>query len=204
MPSASTARVAGEQQATRTVRIKLLRRRSTSPMVIRLRFAGSRQREAGCAHRATHEGTSLPPGCSTRSVLGEESIQVSAVRKPQVSGLSTNNHNIGPRILGSGAPLPRPEIVHVASAAPPLTPPTRRARRPGRGNGEKQDAPGCAPFCCRVPITTNKGFHEATEPWWSHHWSHPSTFAYVHWCSVECGDAGRGRQRYSANYYPYF
>jgi hypothetical protein len=25
--------------------------------------------------------------------------------------------------------------------APPLTPPTRRARRPGRGNGEEQDAP---------------------------------------------------------------
>src|SRR5918998_3616493 len=40
--------------------------------------------------------------------------------------------------------------------APPLTPPTRRARRPGRGNGEKQDAPGCAPFCCRIPIQRAK------------------------------------------------
>jgi hypothetical protein len=26
---------------------------------------------------------------------------------------------------------------------------------------------------------------------WSHLWSHPSTFAYVHWYSDQCGDAGR-------------
>ncbi len=37
------------------------------PWSFRLTFAGSRQRDAGCAHRATPEVRPLPPDCSTRS-----------------------------------------------------------------------------------------------------------------------------------------
>lgn len=33
-------------------------------------------------------------------------------------------------------------------------------------------------------------------------WFHPHAFVYVHRYSDQCGDAGRGRERYSVNYYP--
>jgi|SRR5947209_10530637 len=143
---------------------------------------------------------------------------------------------------------------------PPLTPPPWRARRPGRGNGEKQrrvrlSRPMAHPDStstvlaerepkritarpaaddrdktasqglyslsltnhpkpcvaslnrvgsCWRPTATGEGLREATEPWWSHLWSHPSTFVEVHGHSAQCGDAGDGRERYSANYYPDF
>ena len=74
------------------------------------------------------------------------------LRKPQVT--STTHEQPLPwsqNPLGFGLPLPRPEIVHVVSAesmapdgvahtmaqVPPLTPPPRRARQPGRGVGQE-------------------------------------------------------------------
>jgi hypothetical protein len=42
------------------------------------------------------------------------------------------------------------------------------------------------------------------EPGWSHLWSHPHAFVYIHWCSDQCGGAGYGRERYPANYCPDF
>jgi hypothetical protein len=38
-----------------------------------------------------------------------------------------------------------------------------------------------------------KGLLKAAGPWWSHLWSHPSTFASVHRCSDQCVGADRGR-----------
>jgi hypothetical protein len=43
------------------------------------------------------------------------------------------------------------------------------------------------------PTTKGKGLHETNEPWWSHLWSHPSTFAYVRRYSNRFSYAGRGR-----------
>jgi hypothetical protein len=50
--------------------------------------------------------------------------------------------------------------------------------------------------------TTGEGLREATEPWWSHLWSHSPTFVQVHRHSHQYDGAGHGRERYSANYCP--
>jgi hypothetical protein len=46
--------------------------------------------------------------------------------------------------------------------------------------------------------TTGEDLREATEPWWSHLWSHPPTFVQVHRRSHQYDSAGHERKRHSA------